>query len=330
MEFKTPWLLILLIIFPLFVYFQNKRKKESSFRFPSTAIIEDVSKGWKARFYRLPLYLRWLAIFLLIIGLCGPRKVLDQTIVESEGIDIVLSLDVSGSMAAEDFTINGKRLNRLEAIKSVVKEFIDQRASDRLGLIVFGARAYTVCPLTTDYKWLKENLSRVTLGLVEDGTAIGSGIASGILRFKDSHAKSKIVILLTDGVNNAGNIDPLTAANMAKTTGVKIYVIGAGTNGLAPMPVNMFGRKVYQQVQVDLDEEPLKKIAEMTGAKYFRATDTDSLRHIYKDIDALEKTKITTKGYRQYHELFWVFVLGALGLLGLAIILENTFLFKIP
>lgn len=330
MEFKSPYFLVLLIVLPVLFYIFEKRKREASFRFPSTQIVEEIRGSWKAKLYRLPYYLRWVGIALLIVGLAGPRKVLDQTMVTSEGVEIVLAIDISGSMAAEDFVINGRRQNRLEVIKSVVKEFIDKRQSDRLGLVVFGTRAYTVCPLTTDYNWLKENLARVRLGLVEDGTAIGSGIASSILRFKDSHSKSKVVILLTDGVNNAGSLDPLTAANMAKTMGVKIYTIGAGTNGLAPMPVSMFGRVVYQNVQVNIDEKPLKKIAELTRAKYFRATDTDSLRQIYKEIDLLEKTKITTKGYRQYRELFWIFVLGALGLLVLDIILANSLLFKIP
>lgn len=330
MEFKTPYLLALLPLLAVTFYLWRSRHKESSFQFPSANMMEGAPKGWKLRCYRLPQYLRWLALVLLIVGLAGPRKVLDETLVTSEGIDIILALDVSGSMAAEDFVINGQRKNRLDIIKSVVKEFIDKRISDRIGLVVFAARAYTACPLTTDYNWLKENLSRVRLGVLEDGTAIGSGISSSLLRLKDSHAKSRIVILLTDGANNAGHIDPLTAAKLAATMGVKVYTIGAGTNGFAPVPVNMFGQIVYQNIAVDIEEEPLKQIAGMTGAKYFRATDTEALRQIYKNIDTLEKTKIETKNYRQYQELFWIFVLGALGLLALDILLANTVLFKIP
>jgi Ca-activated chloride channel family protein len=265
-----------------------------------------------------------------VIALAGPRKILDQTMVTSEGVDIILAIDISGSMAAEDFVINGQRRNRLEIVKSVVKEFIDKRTADRIGLVVFGSRAYTVCPLTTDYRWLKENLSRVRLGLVEDGTAIGSGISSSLLRFKDSQAKSKMVILLTDGANNAGRIDPITAAGMAAKMGVKVYTIGAGTNGNAPVPVNMFGQTVYQNIAVNIEEEPMKKIASMTNAKYFRATDTEGLRQIYQNIDQLEKTKIETKGYRQYQELFWWLVITALGLIALDLLLANTVLMKIP
>jgi Ca-activated chloride channel family protein len=330
MEFKSPYFLLLIPLLTVTFYVWRRRIKEASFQFPSVHMLGGAPAGWKAKCYRLPFYFRCAALVFLIVALSGPRKTLDQTIVTSEGIDIILALDVSGSMAAEDFVINGQRKNRLDIIKSVVKEFIEQRISDRIGLIIFAGRAYTACPLTTDYHWLKENLSRVRIGVIEDGTAIGSGISSGLLRFKDSHAKSKIIILLTDGANNAGRIAPLTAAKMASTMGVKVYTIGAGTKGYAPTPVDMFGQIVYQNIPVDLEEEPLKNIANMTGAKYFRATDTEGLRQIYKNIDTLEKTKIETKGYRQYQELFWIFVLAALGSLMMDIILANTLLLKIP
>jgi Ca-activated chloride channel family protein len=330
MEFKTPYILVLLPLLAVALYIWRSRRKETSFQFPSTQMLDGGPKGWKARCYRLPHYLRWVALALLIIGLAGPRQILEETLITSEGIDIILALDVSGSMAAEDFVINGQRKNRLNVVKSVVKEFIDQRVSDRIGLVVFAARAYTACPLTTDYNWLKENLSRVNLGVLEDGTAIGSGISSSLLRLKESRAKSRIIILLTDGANNAGRIEPLTAAKLASTMGVKVYTIGAGTNGFAPVPVNMFGQIVYQNIAVDIEEEPLKEIAAMTGAKYFRATDTEGLRQIYKNIDALEKTKIESTNYRQYHELFWICVLAALGLIALDILLSNTLLLKIP
>jgi Ca-activated chloride channel family protein len=330
MEIKSPYFLLLLPVLAMAFYAWRRRIKESSFRFPSMQVIEGAPRGWKTRFYRLPQYLRWLALIFLVIGLCGPRKILDQTFITSEGIDIVLAVDVSGSMGAEDYIVNAKRINRLEVIKSVIKEFIDRRVSDRIGLVVFGSQAYTVCPLTTDYNWFKENLSRVRLGLIEDSTAIGSGIAQSLLRLKDSHSKSKIIILLTDGGNNAGHIDPLTAGKMAAAMGVKVYTVGAGSNGVAPVPVDMFGQTVYQNIPVSLQEEPLKQVAQMTGAKYFRASDTEALKQVYKEIDALEKTKIHTRGYRQYRELFWVFVLIALGLIASDIILANTLLMKVP
>ena len=270
-------------------------------------------------------------MILLLIALAGPRKMLAQSKLTSEGIDIVLALDVSGSMSAEDYVINGQRISRLDIIKSTVEDFIKQRNDDRIGLIVFGSQAYTVCPLTTDHEWLLENLRQVRVGLIEDATAIGSGIATSLLRLKNSKAKSRIIVLLTDGVNNSGKIDPLTAAKTAQALGIKIYTIGAGTTGIVPFPVtDQFGNKHYEQAQFDLDEDTLKKIAVMTGGEYFRAADTESLRNIYAQIDKLEKTKIEEKGYKQYEPLFWYFVDAALGLLALEIILTNTVFLKIP
>ena len=205
-----------------------------------------------------------------------------QSKLTSEGIDIVLALDVSGSMSAEDYVIDGQRISRLDIIKSTVENFIKQRTDDRLGLIVFGSQAYTVCPLTTDHEWLLENLHQVRIGVIEDATAIGSGIATSLLRLKNSKAKTRIIVLLTDGVNNSGKIQPLDAAKMAQAMGIKVYTIGAGTTGIVPFPVtDEFGNKHYEEAQFDLDEDTLKKIAAMTGAEYFRAADTESLRHIY-------------------------------------------------
>lgn len=330
MEFKSPYLLLLIPLAAVILYLMRLRRKEASFFFPSTGILKEAPAGWKVRCWRAPFYFKCLALILVIIALAGPRKVLEQTLVSSEGVDIVLALDISGSMAAEDFVINGQRKNRLEIVKTAVKEFIDERKSDRIGLVVFGARAYTACPLTTDHGWLKENLNRVRLGAVEDGTAIGSGLASSLLRLKSGEAKSKIVVLLTDGANNAGRISPLAAAEIARQMKVKVYTIGAGTNGYAPMPVNMFGRVVYQQVEVNIEEEPLRQIAQITDGQYFRATDTQGLREIYKRIDALEKSKIETRGYRQYQELFWILAVSALIIWMLSLVLESTVFLKIP
>ncbi len=279
----------------------------------------------------MPFALRMAALVFLLTAWAGPRTLLDQAPATTEGIDIVLALDCSGSMAAEDFIIDGKRKNRLEIIKSVVGEFIDERKNDRLGLVAFGARAYTVCPLTTDHDWLKKNLQRLTLGIIEDGTAIGAGISSSLLRFKDSKAKSKIIILLTDGVNNAGNIEPLTAAKTAQALGIKIYAIGAGTKGLAPFPVrDLFGNTFYQNVRIDLNEDDLSKISEISGGKFFRATDTESLRHIYTEIDRMEKTEIQQAGYKEYTEKFGIYVLAALVFLLIEAILGNTLFLKVP
>ena len=234
-------------------------------------------------------------------------------------------------MSAEDYVIDNHRISRLDIIKSTVEKFVEQRPYDRLGLIVFGSQAYTVCPLTTDHQWLIQNLRQVRIGLIEDATAIGSGIATSLLRLKNSTAKTRIIVLLTDGVNNSGKIDPLTAAKTAQAMGIKVYTIGAGTTGIVPFPVtDEFGNKHYEEAQFDLDEDTLKKIASMTGGAYFRAADTESLRNIYAQIDKLEKTKIEEKGYKQYEPLFWYFVDAALVLLTLELILINTVFLKIP
>jgi len=205
------------------------------------------------------------------------------------------------------------------------------RQSDRIGMVAFAARAYTVCPLTLDYPWLISNLERVEIGAIEDGTAVGSAISSSLNRLKDTEAKAKVIVLLTDGVNNAGKISPLTAAEAAKALGVKIYTIGAGTKGLAPYPVRgLFGQKGYRNIKVEIDEKTLKKIARMSGGKYFRATDAKSLKNIYREIDALEKTPIEETGFQQYKELFSRLVVSALSLLMLEIFLSNTVLRRLP
>ena len=330
MLFKTPWIL-LFIPFVFALVFFAERRRTPGFRFPSLDLVKDIPPSWKIRFHWLPNLFRLLALIFLVTALAGPRRVLEQTVHQTEGIDIVLALDCSGSMAAEDFKINGQRANRLFIIKNVVRDFIKERKNDKIGLIAFAGLAYTVCPLTTDYNWLLANLERVELGLLEDGTAIGSAINSSLNRLKNSQAKSKIVVLLTDGVNNAGKTDPLTAAKIARTMGIKIYTIGAGTKGYAPFPVkDFFGRTVYQNIPIDLDEDTLKQIAELTDAKYFRATDTESLRQIYKEIDSLEKTKIEEIGYKEYKELFGWFLMTGLVLFVLENILANTVFLRIP
>ncbi len=331
MEFKSPWVLLLLIaMVPAYILFVWRRRQDA-LHFSSAQLWTGLGATLRNRLSILPSILRLASLCLLLIALAGPRIVLQEADATTEGIDMVLALDCSLSMAAEDFQINGQRQSRFDIIKQVVEEFINKRSHDRIGLVVFGGRAYTVCPLTTDYDWLKENLKRVKLGIVEDGTAIGSGISSALSRLKQSQAPSKVIIVLTDGMNNAGKIEPLAAAQAAREMGVKVYTIGAGTKGLAPYPVtDMFGRKFYQNIQIDIDEDMMTRIAQMTSAQYFRATDTESLRKIYKDIDALEKTKITEQGYREYQELFGYFIIAALILLMFEILLSNTVFLKIP
>ena len=262
-------------------------------------------------------------------------KISDTITVSSTGtkkrVHNVFIIDASGSMAAEDFKINGKRHTRLMVVKDVVKEFIQQRSSDRIGLVAFGALAYAVCPLTTDYDWLMVNLERIELGLIKDGTAVGSGISSSISRLKDSKAKSKVVILLSDGVNNAGEADPLMAARAAAALGIKIYTIGAGTEGFAPFPAkDNLGRDRYKMIRVDIDEELLKEITQITGGQYFQANDTETLRKIYKEIDALEKVEIEKIGFKEYKQLFSYFLIGALILFMVEMVLSNTLFLKVP
>ena len=331
MIFKTPVILLFIPIVLGGVFWIKCRQKEPVFRFPSKDLVSSLPISWKVRFQKVPSILRMIVLTLFLIALAGPRSVLQETVHKTEGIDIVLAIDCSGSMAAEDFEINGRRLNRLAVVKDVVKEFIKERPSDRIGLVAFGGRAYTVCPLTTDHNWLIENLERIELGLIEDGTAIGSAIASSVGRLKDSTAKSKVIILLTDGLNNAGKVNPLSAAKAAQVLNIKIYTIGAGTKGYAPFPItDFFGRKVYQNVLIDIDEGMMKDIAKITAGEYFRATDTESLRRIYQEIDKLEKTKIEQVGYKEYKELFiWVLTL-ALVFLVLQMILEETVFLKLP
>lgn len=313
------------------VIFARKRQKISVFKFSSTDIASSLNSTWKSRFRKIPYILRLIVLILFFVALAGPQSVLEETVHESEGIDIVLTIDSSGSMAAEDFIINNKRFNRLAIVKKVVQEFVEERKNDRIGLVTFARLAYTVSPLTTDHSWLLTNLLRVELGMIQDGTAIGSAIASSIARLKDSDAKSKVIILLTDGVNNSGKMNPVEAAHIAEAYGIKIYTIGTGTKGPVPFPSrDPWGRKIYQRAVIELDEAMLNEVAKVTGGKYFRATDTDSLRRIYEEIDDLEKVKITEYGYREYKELFSYFLIAALIVLSTESVLANTIFLRLP
>lgn len=331
MTFRNPWILTFLLLLIPFVIYTKKKVKSAGFRFSSEKLLHGLGSSFKLKLAQNLILLRAAAIFFVIIALARPQSPIEESKIQTEGIDIVLAVDCSTSMLAEDFKLNGKRQNRLEAVKDVVKNFIEGRQNDRIALIAFAGKAYAVCPLTLDYSWLLQNLKRVETGMIEDGTAIGSGLASSLNRLKDTEAKSKIVILLTDGRNNAGKISPLTASEAAKALKIKVYTIGAGTKGLAPYPMkDFYGNTVYRNVKIDIDEDTLRKIAEETKAKYFRATDTKSLRSIYKEIDKLEKTPMEEKGYLEYNELFLKFLILGMILLFLEIVLGNTILRKTP
>lgn len=331
MIFKDAWVLLFLPVIIFFLYLWHKKDIASGIRFPSAELIENFRPTFKLALAKRMLFLRAIVAILLLLTLARPRLPQEETKVQAEGIDIVLAIDASGSMLAEDFKIHGKRQNRLAVAKGVVEDFIKMRKTDRIGMIAFAARAYTVCPLTLDYAWLIKNLERIKIGTIEDGTAIGSGISSSLNRLKDSTSKTRIIVLLTDGINNTGNVSPLTAAEAAHALGIKVYAIGAGTRGLVPYPVkDFFGRKSYKNVKIEIDEETLKKVAALTGGKYFRATDTVSLQEIYQEIDELEKTKVEEAGFQHYQELFSYLLIPGILLLLSEVILSNSILRRLP
>ena len=332
MIFHDPLVLLLIvIILPPLIYFYFRLKGSSQIVFPSIETLKKLKPSFFQRYKYILIVFRSTAIVLFVIALARPQFGNEQTKITTEGIDIVLAMDISGSMLSEDFEFGGRRYNRLYVIKQVVKDFIQKRENDRIGLIVFAGRAYTQCPLTLDYGMLLQLLEKTEIGMVEDGTAIGSAIGSSVDRIKNTKAKSKVIILLTDGRNNAGEIDPFTAAEIAKTFGIKIYTIGAGTKGLAPFPaVDIFGNKVIKQIKIDIDDDALSEIARITDGKYYRATDTESLKEIYNQIDKLEKTEAEVTQYTEYNELFHYFLLPAFGLLLFELGLIKTRFRKIP
>lgn len=332
MIFKDIWLLALLFLPALAVYFFKKRDVSSSVKFSTTEIIKGALYNTPRLFFaRNTIFLRVAALSMFILALARPQLYLEESKVQAEGIDIVLAVDASGSMLAEDFEFGGKRKNRLEVVKRVVEDFIRRRKNDRIGMIAFASKAYTVCPLTLDYDWLIKNLDRVEIGAIEDGTAIGSAISSSLNRLKSSDNKSKVIILLTDGVNNMGSISPELAAEAAKSLGIKVYTIGAGTKGLVPYPMRgLWGETVYQYVKLEIDEETLKGIAQKTGAQYYRATDAESLKAIYDQINEIETVPVEEIGFKEFEELFHKFVLAGIFFLALEMLLSNTLLRKLP
>ena len=322
------------MLVPLLLYVYFFRMRRGSIRYPSLAVLGRIRPSASLQFRNAPLYLRSAVLALLVVSLARPQKGLEEIDITSEGIDIMLAIDISGSMRAEDFIIGGKRHNRLYAVKAVVRDFILGRKDDQIGMVVFARYAYTQCPPTLDYGVLLqflEELKIVPPNSDEDGTAIGSAIATCVNRLRETPGKSKVIILLTDGQNNFGKIDPVAAAELAKAFGIKIYTIGAGTRGEAPYPVEdpVMGKR-YRAMQVDIDEDVLRKIADLTGGRYYRATDAQSLARIYSEIDRMEKTPIKERHFMDYRDLFSYPALLALALLVLEVVLSNTVLRRIP
>jgi len=325
--FANPWLLLLLLLVPLLAFLRGQRGGAPTVVFSSTEALRTLGKPVQSRAGNFLTGMLFLALACLIVALARPQKGKTLSHVEASGVDILLVLDVSGSMLAEDFTIGNHRTSRVSVVKKVTEQFIEQRPNDRIGIIAFAGRPYLVSPLTLDHDWLLRNMERVQVGLVEDGTAIGSAIASAANRLRgDKNAKSRVIVLLTDGDNNAGKISPATAAEAARAIGAKIYTIGAGTEGVVPFPVmDKSGRILgYEQRQFPIDVPSLKQIAEIGNGQFFRATDTRSLEEIYAQIDKLEKATFEMKQYRQYRDLFPWFVAAGAGLLCLQVVLSQT------
>ena len=321
-SFAHPQFFYLLLLLPLLLFWQIRiqKRNQSTFILSSLGSLSNLPVSPKTKLLILLPLFRILSFILLVIALARPQSSNVNESINSEGLDIVMSIDISGSMLAEDF-----RPNRIEAAKKVAMEFIEDRPTDRMGLVIFSGESFTQCPLTTDQNVLKEQLSNIRSGLLEDGTAIGMGLATAVERLRDSKSKTKIIILLTDGVNNAGLIDPITALEIAKAYKIRVYTLGVGSMGTAPYPMkDQFGNTTMQQMPVQIDEPLMRKISTETGGKYFRATDNHSLSKIYKEIDRLEKTKIEINSYKRYAELFWPYAMLGLLFLFLEIALRFT------
>ncbi len=329
LRFADPGFLLLLLAMPLLAwrYVRNLRRGQGSLRYSSTSALDGIRSSWTVRFRHFLFGISLLALALAILAMARPRKGTQAEEVLTEGVDIVIALDASGSMAAEDF----EPRNRFVVAKMVVDEFVEGLRHDRAGLVIFAARAFTRCPLTLDYGALRHVLNGTELGTIEDGTAIGTALATGLNRLRESKAKSRVIVLVTDGVNNRGEIQPLDAAKIAQTLGVKIYTIGVGSSGTARVPVNdpVYGR-IYADMQVEIDEDSLRQIAETTGGLYYRATNRPSLERIFDYIGSLEKTEIKVKTYTHYNERFAGFLIPGLVLVFLGTIAGTTRFSKIP
>jgi Ca-activated chloride channel homolog len=340
LTFAQPWFLLLLLAIPLLAWFRGKSGPAAALTFSSTSSLRSLGKTSAARVGKFLRALFLVSLALLAIAMARPQLGKSLTQVEASGIDIMLALDVSGSMLTKDFTIGGEQATRVDAIREVTRKFIEGRPNDRIGIIAFAGRPYVVSPMTLDHDWLTKNLDRLRIGLIEDGTAIGSGIAAAANRLNDKRSKSHVIVLLTDGENNTGKIPPNTAAEAIKALKIHFYAIGAGINGIAPTPVfnpqngkpvtDMFGNIMYQNQRVHFNEAGLKEVARIADGQFYRATDTKSLEQIFSDIDKLEKTTVSVKKYQQYRDLFPVCIATGLGLLFAQLLLSQTVWKKLP
>jgi len=334
MTFGHPYLLLLLLLLPAAAWLKGKRGEPPAFVYSSTQLVRgilNVSRGSAGGFLAS---LRWLALALFLVAMAQPRLTRSETHITASGVDIVVAIDLSGSMRSEDFEVGNKRLNRLDMARQVLQGFIEKRANDRIGLVAFATQAFIAAPLTLDHDFLLQHLDRLQIGSIEENrTAIGSGLATAINRLREVRSKSKIVILMTDGQNNSGKVAPLTAAEAGEALKIKVYTIGVGMRGQAPYPAGrnpLTGQTVYQMMPVDIDEDTLQKIADRTGGKYYRADRADRFQEIYSEIDKLEKTEQEVKKFVQHQELFPWFITPGLGMLLLELALRHTLLRRLP
>ncbi len=330
--FAQPWWLLALLVVPPVAWMLGGRGASPAIRFSFVQPLRKFAGQRRAGFGGFGSLVICAALTCFILALARPRLGKTQDSIESSGVDIMLELDVSGSMLAEDFQLGHDRASRIEVVKDVTKRFIEGRPNDRIGITAFAGRPYLVSPLTLDHDWLLKNLERLRIGLVEDGTSIGSALASAANRMKGRQAKSKIIVLLTDGDENITTIPPATAAEAAKTLGIKIYTIAAGTNGIAPFPTgrDFFGNKTYRDIQVTVEEGQLRKVAEIGGGKFFVAMDTNAMGKIFSEIDQLEKTDVKTKRKTDWRDIFpWFIGLGT-ALAALHTLLSQTLWRTVP
>jgi Ca-activated chloride channel homolog len=327
-RFEDPWILLALALIPILI--SRERSIENAINYSSLSSLKTVNHNRSKVMVMIPTILKFAAIILFIIAFARPQEGRKKTQILSQGVDIVLAIDTSGSMQALDFKKKDAPVTRLSVVKDVVAEFVRNRDKDRIGMVVFGANAFTQCPLTLDQAILLSFIDKLKIGMAGDSTAIGSAIGISVKRLKDLKSKSKVIILLTDGRNNSGLITPIKAAEIAKTLNIKIYTIGVGRRGKAPFLVDsIFGKRLIYQ-DVDLDENTLSNISKMTEGKYFRATDLKTLKDIYKQIDLLEKSEVISLDHSQYKELFHYFLIPGLVLLLTEIFLSNSFLMRLP
>jgi Ca-activated chloride channel family protein len=339
LTFAHPWCILLLLAIPLLAYLRGKRGASAALIFSSTSALAALGKQSASRAGKILRTLLLAALAFLIVALARPQLGKSLTEVEASGIDIMLVLDVSLSMLTKDFTIGGQEATRLDAVREVTRRFIEARPNDRIGMIAFGTQPYVVSPMTLDHDWLLQNLERVRIGLVEGNTAIGSAMAAAGNRLNDKRSKSRAMVLLTDGDNNAGKIPPNTAAEALKAMKIKFHAIGIGTNGMAKVPVqdgrgnlltDAVGDMLYQTMRVSFNEAGLKEVAKIADGKFYRATDTKSLEAIYADIDQMEKSTVSVKKYQQYRDLFPLCLMGGAGLLVGQLLLSQTIWKKLP